>query len=278
MERTRAARSGAKTDRAVLMPILSQSFKVGFLNVRYYGLTFVAAVIAAYFISRRAAIRAGIALKAYDDIVFWTVLVGFLSARVYYVLFYFDQYRNNLSEVYKIWHGGLAIYGGLIGGALAVYFLCRKYKIEFLKFADIVVLGLPVAQAIGRLGNFFNYEAFGKPASVPWKMFVPAQFRPEGYQQFSYFHPAFAYEIIWNLIVFGILWFVHRKTALKPNWGFLTALYILLYSIGRFVIEGVRLDSAYFGPFKGDQLTAVILILLSLGLMAYLRFLRYNKS
>jgi phosphatidylglycerol:prolipoprotein diacylglycerol transferase len=276
MAGTSAKNGGAKASGAILNFSLSQSFKVGFLNVRYYSLTFVGAIVAAYFIARRRVLKAGITEKVFDDIFFWTVLVGFLSARLYYILFYFNQFQNNLSEIYKIWHGGLAIYGALIGGAVALYVLCRKYKLDFFKLTDLVVLGIPVGQAIGRLGNYFNYEAFGKPTNLPWKMFVPEKFRPIGYEGYRFFHPTFLYEIIANLIIFGLLLVVEKKIKLRT--GMLTALYILFYSTARFVIEAIRLDSAYFGPFKGDQVTALGLILLSVLLMAYLRRFRYNNS
>src|SRR5258708_3464064 len=138
MERTRASSGNSKTGSLVL----SQSFKIGALTVRYYSLTFVAAVIAGYFIGRARAVLDGIRVEVYDDIVFWTILAGFVGARIYYVLFYWQQYSNNLSEIYKVWHGGIAIYGGIIGGAVALYYAAKKHKIRFLHFTDLVVLGL----------------------------------------------------------------------------------------------------------------------------------------
>lgn len=266
MARTSAKTSSAKTGGS-------------FLGIRIYSLTFVAGILAAYFIARRRILKSEIPEKVFEDIVFWTILVGFISARIYYVLFYFDQYKNNLSEIFKIWHGGLAIYGGLIGGALTVLFLCRRHKIDFFRFSDLIVVGFPLGQAIGRLGNYFNHEAFGAPTNLSWKIFIPAANRPAGYAQYSYFHPAFLYEMIADLLIFIIL----SRSALKPTpkpqpSGMLAAWYLLLYSTARLAIEGIRLDSAYFGPFKGDQLTAGAIILLSIGLMVYLRHFRYNKG
>lgn len=265
MERTRTASSNAKTGGAILTaPILSQSFQIGSFSIRYYSLTFVAAIVSAYLIGRARAVRDGIRAEVFDDIAFWTVLVGFISARIYYVLFYWPQFQNNLSEIYKVWHGGIAIYGALIGGAAGLYFACKKHKIRFWHMTDIIVLGLPIAQAIGRLGNYFNYEAFGLPTNLPWKMYVPPQFRPAGYAQYQYFHPAFAYEIIWNLLVFVLLWVLGKRFHKR---GLLTGTYFMLYSYGRFVIEGIRLDSAYFGSLRGDQITALLLIILGLGII-----------
>jgi phosphatidylglycerol:prolipoprotein diacylglycerol transferase len=276
MARTSAEASSSKTSRPILNLGISQSLKIGFLNIRLYSLTFVAAITTAYLIARRRALKAGISEKIFEDVIFWTILLGFLSARIYYVLFYFNDYRNNLSEIYKIWHGGLAIYGGLIGGAVTLYLMCRKYKQSFFKFTDVIILGIPLAQALGRLGNYFNHEAFGAPTNLPWKIFIPLANRPVGYENFSYFQPTFLYEMLANLAIFIILYFIEKKKKLVP--GMLFSFYLLFYSIARFVIEGVRLDSAYFGPFRGDQVTALVLILLSLSLMVYLRGFRYNKT
>ena len=270
MDRTRPKNCNAKTNSAFLgytmagFPIVSQSFKVGFLTVRYYSLFFVAGVVIAYFIAKAKALKKGISETVFDEMIFWTVLFGFISARIYYVLFYFDQYTSNLSEIFKVWHGGLAIYGGLIGGVITLYFLSKKHNVNFFSLTDVIVLGLPLAQAIGRLGNYFNYEAFGKPTDLPWKMFVPANFRPDGFQSSSFFHPTFAYEIVSNLLVFLVLWRISKKTN---NPGILTGAYLILYSIGRFFIESIRLDSAFIGIFRVDQLVALLLIFAGLGII-----------
>jgi len=141
---------------------------------------------------------------------------------------------------------------------ITLFIFARRRKMSFFELSDVVVYGLPLAQALGRFGNFFNYEAFGKPTNLPWKMYVPPQFRPAGYENFSFFSPTFAYEAIWDVLVFGALYFADKKGLKQGN---LTGLYLILYSIGRFFIEAIRLDSAYILGFRGDQLTAVALIL-----------------
>ncbi len=270
MDRTRTKSCHTKTNSAFLnsriigFPVLAQSFKVGFLTVRYYSLFFVAGIVLAYFIAKAKALKKGISELLFDEIIFWTILTGFISARLYYVLFYFDQYKSNLPEIFMIWHGGLAIYGGLIGGLVALYFLSKKHQINFFSITDAIVFALPLAQSIGRFGNYFNYEAFGRPTNLPWKMFVPEQFRPEGFSTFSFFHPTFAYEILFNLFVFLLLWRIEKK-AFKT--GVLTGAYLVLYSIGRFFIEQVRLDSAYLGTFRVDQIVALLLIFAGFGII-----------
>lgn len=264
MERAGTKSSSSKTGQL----ILSQTFSIGPLKIRYYGLTMLAAVATAYILGRRHSKEIGISHDTFDDVAFWTIFWGFICARVYYVIFYFDQFRGDLSEIYKVWHGGIAIYGALIGGALALFYQCRKRAVPFLSFADKIVIGIPLAQSIGRLGNFFNYEAFGAPTSLPWKMFVPVQFRPRGFEQYSYFHPTFAYEMIWNLGVFAALLFLNKRYGnFKP--GTLILAYVILYSLGRFFIEGVRLDSAFVEGFRVDQIAALFLIIGSLAILLY---------
>jgi len=270
MDRTRTKSCHAKTNSAFLsnriigFPIVAQSFKVGFFTVRYYSLFFVAGVVLAYFLANARALKKGISELLFDEIIFWTVLVGFISARLYYVLFYFDQYKSNLSEIFMIWHGGLAIYGGLIGGIVALYFLSKKHQLNFFSITDAIVFALPLAQSIGRLGNYFNYEAFGNPTNLPWKMYVPEQFRPEALNTYSFFHPTFAYEILFNLFVFLLLWRIEKRSY---SAGVLTGAYLVLYSVGRFFIEQLRLDSAYLGIFRVDQIVALLLIFAGLGII-----------
>lgn len=258
--------------------VVSQSFHLGFLTVRFYSLTLIAAVIAAFFIAKARAKKEGIGPKIFEDTFFWVLIIGFLSARAFYVILYFDKFRNNLWEIFAIWNGGLAIYGGIIGGLLTLYYICRKYTLGFWKMSDILVFALPIAQAIGRLGNYFNYEAFGKPTELPWKMLVPENFRPPGYENYMYFHPTFAYEIIWNLLVFLLLALSIKFNAKKPlNAGVLTGLYLLLYSIGRFFIESIRLDSAFVFGMRSNQIVALLLILLALGIIIS-RYVSQNRK
>lgn len=246
--------------------ILSQYFRIGGLKIRYYGLTMASAVVAGYIVGSWQARKRGLSQSFFDDVAFWLVLVSFICARIYYVLFYPQFYIHNWAEAFKIWHGGISIYGGVIGGIVTLWIIARKKKVSFWKLADIAAFALPLAQAIGRFGNFFNYEAFGIPTNLPWKMYVPPQFRPAGYSQYSFFSPTFAYEAIWDVLVFfGLLLlskkFFRDESAGKSRDGFIAGWYLILYSIGRYFIEGIRLDSAFFGPFRGDQITAIVLII-----------------
>ncbi len=238
MERTTTKTRSAKTNQF----ILSQFFTIGSLQIRWYGLTMAGAIALGYFIGRWRAKRENFSLELFDDLSFWLVIISFLSARVYYVLFYPQFYRGNFAEVFKIWHGGLAIYGALIGGLLTTFFYARKKKIAFLKLSDVLVFTLPLAQAIGRFGNYFNYEAFGNPTNLPWKMFVPLQFRPQGFENFSYFHPTFAYEAIWDaLVFFALFWFGRYFFGLRGDQ--ITAVLIALLGIAIFFVTSIKKDA-----------------------------------
>jgi phosphatidylglycerol:prolipoprotein diacylglycerol transferase len=158
----------------------------------------------------------------------------------------FDYFAQHKSEIFAVWHGGMSIHGGIIGGILSGLIISKLNKIPFLKYADIFSYGLIIGQAIGRFGNYFNCEAFGKPCYIPYlKLYIPEQYRPYGYEQFSYFHPTFLYESIWNIIVFFLLFFVIRKLVQIKNLkeGTIFFSYLILYSTGRFFIEWCRLDS-----------------------------------
>ncbi|HTL39573.1 MAG TPA: prolipoprotein diacylglyceryl transferase [Methylomirabilota bacterium] len=237
--------------------VINPLIQVGSLMLRWYGLIFAASIVAAYLVIRKNSWKFGISISDIDDYTFWTVIIGVIGARIYYVLFSWDYYSQNLSEIYKIWHGGLSIYGGVLAGIIFTYFFTRKRVYSFWTLADLVVLGLPLGQAIGRFGNFFNQEAFGIPTNLPWKMFVAPQYRPAGLSNYNYFHPAFLYEALADLIVFFIL----QKMVGKVKTGTLVLTYLFTYSIFRFFIEGIRIDSFFIHGIRVDQVIAVIIVI-----------------
>lgn len=275
METAGTENGSTKTGSAFLRNfLLAQYFQVGPLQIHFYGIILAGAILIGYLVARAKTARFNIEKKQLDDVGFWLVIWSIIGARLYYVLFYPQFFRNGFLEIFRIWHGGQSIYGALIAGAATLFYFSRKTKITFFRWTDLMAFALPLAQAFGRLGNFFNYEAFGLPTNLPWKIFIPVQHRPPDYLQYEYFHPAFAYELIWNIVVFLILLLVEKVLNKKLNsrfnfTGIFTALYLFFYSLGRFVIEGIRLDSAYFGPFRGDQLTALCLMVAALGIISY---------
>lgn len=224
-------------------PPSSIIFSLGGFQLHYYGLIMFFAIISALFTMRY------IAKKHYKDadtsilldILPPIILCAILGARIYYVVLDFSYYSKHLSEIFAVWNGGISIHGALIGGILCGLWMARKYKFSFLKYADIFAYGLLIGQSVGRLGNYFNCEAFGRPTDLPWGLYIPEAHRPFEYFAFSYFHPTFLYEIIWNLLVFCLLVFVIRNHAKSSGTIFFS--YLILYSIGRFFIEFLRVDS-----------------------------------
>lgn len=240
--------------------ILPQGITLGGFAFRWYGLILASSVVIGYLVARKNSWRFGISGEEVDDLAFWLVLASLISARIYYVLSMGTYYIDHPSEIVRIWHGGLSIYGALIGGALFLYFYSRKKIYSSAQLFDLVALSLPLSQAFGRLGNFFNYEAFGRPTDLPWKMYVPAVFRPEQFANNNFFHPAFLYELAWNVLVCCLLFAMRGRVK---N-GVICLSYVGLYSVGRFFIEPLRLDSALLGSFRLDQLVAFGGVVLSM--------------
>src|SRR5262245_4121993 len=191
-------------------------------------------------------------------------LVGALvGARLYYVLFNLDYYQSQpWWRTLAVWEGGLAIHGGLLGGLLVGGLYVWSHALPFWIYLDAVTPALPLGQAIGRWGNFFNEEAFGGPTDLPWKLFISQPHRPPEYVDVAFFHPTFLYESIWDLAVFLLLWFgLRRRVERAPGALFLA--YVGLYSIGRFWVEGLRTDSLMLGPLRIAQVVSVLGVLLA---------------
>ena len=217
-----------------------------YFNIYWYGIILAIAFLTALFIVVNIAKNEYSEDKkipdTFYDIGFWVLLGGIFGARLYYVLLSPNYYLSNLKEIFMIQHGGLSIHGAVLGGIIAGAILCKIKKMDFFKYADLCALGLPIAQAIGRWGNFFNSEAFGLPTNLPWGIFIPENARPTMYASFEYFHPTFLYECIWNILVFLILFFVIKKFFFKCH-GIAFFAYLILYSLGRIAIEFIRIDS-----------------------------------
>jgi phosphatidylglycerol---prolipoprotein diacylglyceryl transferase len=235
----------------------------GPISFRWYGLIMAFSVLTGFLLVRKNSWKFGIEKAEIDNFSFWLVISGFIGSRVYYVLFSYYFYFSNPSEIFKVWHGGLSIFGGILAGIIFTFFYSQKKAYSFFQLADLVVLGLPIAQAIGRLGNFINQEAFGQPTSLPWKMYVRPEFRPENFLTSNFFHPVFLYEIIWNVVIFFIL----QKLVGRVKSGSIFAFYLVFYSFGRFFLEPLRFDSFFLLGVRVDQAMAAILTLIGLFLV-----------
>jgi len=221
-------------------------FQFGPLTIRWYGLLIASAVLLGVSLSRNLAERRHINPDVLGDLAIWLVIAAIPSARLYYVLFQWQEYAQHPMDAFAIWKGGIAIHGAILGGIVASLIFARIQKVPFWQLADLVAPSLILGQAIGRWGNFFNSEAFGGPTDLPWKLYIPPDHRPPEYINFEYFHPTFLYESSWNLLVFVLLitlFFrdIQGKSRLKV--GTLFLVYMVAYSAGRFWIEGLRTDS-----------------------------------
>ena len=221
-------------------------FQVGFLTFRWYGLLIASAVLIGVNLSQYLAKQRDIDPSLIQKLTIWLVVTAIPCARLYYVIFQWSEYARNPGNILAIWKGGIAIHGAIIGGLVTTIVFARWHRISFWKLVDIVAPSLILGQAIGRWGNFFNSEAFGAPTNLPWKLYIPIQQRPPGFESFEYFHPTFLYESLWNLSVLCLLLTLFARAA-KPNSqikdGTIFLVYLVTYSIGRFWIEGLRTDS-----------------------------------
>lgn len=255
-------------------PIL---FEVGPFTVRWYGLLIATAVLLGVILSQYLAKRRNVNPELLSDLVIWLVIAAIPSARLYYVLFQWQEYANNPGDIIAIWRGGIAIHGAIIGGLIAAIIFAKARKISFWQMADLVAPSLILGQAIGRWGNFFNSEAFGAPTDLPWKLYIPPANRPPALASFDYFHPTFLYESLWNVMVFALLMALFfkglpGKRQLKTGSIFL--LYLVTYSLGRLWIEGLRTDSLMLGPLRIAQIISLVEIILGLAGLAWLYYFK----
>ncbi len=254
-------------------------FEVGPFALRWYGLFIALGIAAATWMTVRELNRRGYDGVMALDALFFIVPLGFIGARAYHVITDYDLYDGNphsfFPGVFEVWNGGLGIYGGVIGGFLGLLIFARLHGISALAFADAVAPGLVLAQAIGRFGNYFNQELFGRPSDLPWAIEIAPENRPPQFNDTASFHPTFLYESIWDVLVCLILLFVARRFANSLKNGDIFLLYVCLYSVGRFFVETLRIDPAFLiGDFRGNLFVASVLALT----FALILFLRHAST
>ncbi len=254
--------------------VLPQYFYLKGFRLHYYGLFIGLAVGSAIFFARQR-FRSYLNENDFENATLFIVILGFLSARLYHVVSQYYLYTADPSSVFKIWNGGLSIYGALGGGFLAIVLLKKYFKpvkqISLLKILDLCVPAVLLGQIIGRFGNLFNYEAYGTPTNLLWKMYVPEEFRVERFLGMSFYHPVFLYEVTFNFIFLTILILVERK---KPKHGYLFFLYLIMYNSIRIFLEFLRIDSVIWSGFRVNAVISAIIVSVSL----YIVFIYYGKS
>lgn len=243
---------------------------LGPLPIRGYALCILLGIVVALWITRRRWVARGGRAEQVADVAFWAIPAGVIGARIYHVLTdwptYFGPDGLGFVAALKIWQGGLGIWGAVAGGALGAWIACRRYGILLPPFADALAPALPAAQAIGRWGNWFNQELFGKPSDLPWAVEIDPAHRPPGYEQFATFTPTFLYESLWCVLVAVIVWWADRRFRMGHGRAF--ALYVALYCAGRLPLELVRIDPAtQVGGLRINVITSVVV---GLGAVLYI--------
>ncbi|HEY5981675.1 MAG TPA: prolipoprotein diacylglyceryl transferase [Microlunatus sp.] len=234
--------------------------------LRAYALCIIAGIVVGMIIAGRRWRARGGSQDTLELVIAVAIPCGIVGARLYHVItdyqLYFGPGRDPLDAL-KIWNGGLGIWGAVAAGVAGGYLVARRRQVRFPALLDAVAPGLAVAQAIGRLGNWFNQELFGRPTTLPWGLEIDEQHRPGGYEDYATFHPTFLYELVWNLGVAGVLIWADRKW--KLGHGKVFALYVVLYTAGRFWIEALRIDSVNeIGGFRLNNYTSLIVFVVAL--------------
>jgi prolipoprotein diacylglyceryl transferase len=244
-------------------------WELGPFPLRAYALCIIAGIVAAAWLTDRRWIARGGAPGDVLDIATWAVPFGIIGGRIYHVITspqaYFGEGGDPLRAL-AIWEGGLGIWGAIFFGGVGAWIACRRRGIPLPAFADAVAPGLLVAQAIGRLGNWFNQELFGRPTDLPWGLEIDLRYRQEGYEAFTTFHPTFLYELLWNLAAAAVVIWADRRFRLSHGRAF--ALYVALYCAGRLWIELLRIDDA--NRFLGVRLNVFTAVVVGLLAVAYL--------
>ena len=242
------------------------AFQIGPFAVRWYALCIVSGLILAVFLAMREAPHKKILSDDILDFILIAFPLSILGARLYYVIFKLDYYSQNLGEIFAIWNGGLAIYGGLITGAIVLYIFADRKLINTWDFLDIAAPSVLIAQSLGRWGNFFNQEAYG--AAVENLDFLPSFIKNQMYIEGSYRQPTFLYESIWNVIGFALI-LIFRRRLKGIRRGHIAAFYLMWYGFGRLIIEGMRTDSLMFLGLRVSQLLSAVLIGLGIFIVFY---------
>ena len=249
--------------------------KLGSYGIRWYSALILVGVILAIVLIKKEGKRFAISGDDMFNMAFWTIIIGIIGARLYYVLFNFSLYKHDPVSILKIWEGGLAIHGGIIAGVLTVLFYCKKHELRFIRVTDIAAPALILAQAIGRWGNFFNSEAHGAATSLAHlkALHIPAFIIKGMHISGVYYEPTFLYESLFCLLGFIIMIIIRRTKYIKV--GVITSFYLIYYATVRFFIESMRTDSLMLGGFKMAQIVSVIMFII--GLVSLILIIRKGK-
>ena len=247
----------------------TNSIQIGALELRAYGLMIAVGALIAVWISSRRYEAAGGDPVMVHRMATWAIPAGIVGGRLYHVATDFSRFQGQWTEIPKVWKGGLGIWGAVAAATLTGWWIVRREEGDVPAMFDATAVGIPVAQAIGRLGNWFNQELFGRPTDLPWALQIDPQNRPSGYVESETFHPTFLYEALWNLGVAGFVAIVTPKLFPNLKKGYRWAIYVVGYTLGRLWIELLRTDKAteVFGV-RINVWTSVIVLFVAIGIVA----------
>ena len=240
------------------------------VHIYFYGVILALAIILGTFVSDYLGVKFfNLKKETIIDLSPYLVIFGIIGARLYYCILNYDFYLRFPTEILAIRHGGISIHGAVLGGLIGLLIFVKRHKISAPKLMDVTAIGLVLAQSLGRWGNFFNSEAFGKPTNLPWKLYIAPQHRPIPYTNTEYFHPTFLYESILDLAIFLILIYI-TKNKLNKKDGNIALLYLILYSIIRILVEHYRIDSVcYIFGFPVAMVVSAGIIILASVILTY---------
>ena len=241
-----------------------------------YGIIIATTVLFAYLLADNEATKRGLKQDTMLDLLLLALPIAFIFARAYYVIFRWEYYAGDFGKMIAIWDGGIAIYGGLIGGFIVLYFFARKKEIKIIKLLDIIAPSLLVGQMFGRWGNFFNHEAYGEIVTKQYleNRFIPNFIIENMYIDGAYRQPTFLYESLWCFIALVILLLIRNKLAQSEVF----ATYLILYGVERFIVEGMRTDSLYIGSLRVSQVLSLVFVVGSLIYLIVLNTKYRNKK
>jgi phosphatidylglycerol:prolipoprotein diacylglycerol transferase len=255
-------------------------FQIGPIFVRYYGIIIMLGALAGSWLAARGAKRHNQDPELVWDGLVWVLIGGIIGARLWHIFtptpsdvavgLTTRYYLTHPLDAINIRSGGLGIPGAVIGGMLALYLFSRKRKISFAMWVDIAAPGLALGQAIGRWGNFINQELYGPPTDLAWGIFIAPQYRLPGYKEFERFHPLFLYESLWNFMNMGVLLWLGSKYKDRLKTGDLLLIYMIIYPVGRFLLEFIRLNSAEIAGINANQ-TMMLLVAIASAAGLYIR-------
>ena len=244
-------------------PVGWSSVSIGPFTVHAYAICILAGIFFAIWYTTRRWVERGGQADVVGSVAFWAVPFGIIGGRLYHLITSPDQYfgaGGHPIDAFKIWNGGLGIWGAVALGALGAFIGCKRQGVSFVTFMDAAAPAVLIAQAIGRLGNYFNQELFGRPTELPWGLHVDVLYRPDGFEVYQTFHPTFLYELVWNLLGAALIVYLDKRLDLRG--GRVFWLYVMVYTSGRLWIEMVRIDDAhhFFGIRINVFVAAIALV------------------